>query len=270
MLLILGGPLSITINLHLLILFPDLRSICRFFLHSSGYQLSLHDRRFAERESHMNRIAILCLCTVLTACSSPDLMRFTGNVEHADQISLERQNEMIKEGLQSCYDFFGVKSAEAERKAKSAWRWTLAGIISGAVIAPALTAANAAANAPWIAGFSGFGGASVAAVNNANNFGIGPASSVEGLLAVGAAVRDDMRLALDVNKPFQERSDAAARASTSCSFPSSVEGYMKAQNSAAQQKTFDDQQKAMDARLKAQEDRMLELQAKQRELEKKK
>ncbi|MFJ2324912.1 hypothetical protein [Pseudomonas sp. NPDC087690] len=218
----------------------------------------------------MNRIAILCLCTVLTACSSPDLMRFTGNVEHADQISLERQNEMIKEGLQSCYDFFGVKSAEAERKAKSAWRWTLAGIISGAVIAPALTAANAAANAPWIAGFSGFGGASVAAVNNANNFGIGPASSVEGLLAVGAAVRDDMRLALDVNKPFQERSDAAARASTSCSFPSSVEGYMKAQNSAAQQKTFDDQQKAMDARLKAQEDRMLELQAKQRELEKKK
>ncbi|MCE6976815.1 hypothetical protein EI534_05125 [Pseudomonas frederiksbergensis] len=218
----------------------------------------------------MKRIVILGLCFVITACSGPKMKGLTSDVEQVDQLSLERQNEMIKESLESCYEFFGVKSAEAERKANSAWKWTLAGIISGAVIAPALTAANAAANAPWIAGFSGFGGASVAAVNNANNFGIGPASSVEGLLAVGSAVRDDMRLALDVSKPFKDRSDAAGRASTSCSFPASVDGYMKGQNSAAQQKSFDDQQKAMDARLKAQEDRILELQAKQRELEKKK
>jgi hypothetical protein len=217
----------------------------------------------------MNRIVILGLCFVLTACSGAKEQGGTDDVEQVDQLSPERKNELIKESLQSCYDFFGVKSAEAERKASSAWKWTLAGIISGAVIAPALTAANAAANAPWIAGFSGFGGASVAAVNNANTFGIGPASSVEGLLAVGSAVRDDMRLALDVDKQFKDRSAAAGRASTSCSFPASVDGYMKGQNSAALQKAFDDQQKAMDARFKSQEARILELQAKQRELEKK-
>ncbi|WP_442108417.1 hypothetical protein [Pseudomonas sp. NUPR-001] len=216
----------------------------------------------------MNKFLVLGLCLVLAACSTMELTTLTGNLEQPDQISLERQNEMINERLQSCYDFFGVKSAEAERRASSAWKWTLAGIISGAVVAPALTAANASANAPWIAGFSGFGGASVAAVNNANNFGIGPASSIEGLLAVGAAVRDDMRLALDVHKPFPDRTEAAARASTSCSIPASVDGYMSAQNSAAQQKAFDEQQKAMDARLRAQEDRILELQAKQREMEK--
>lgn len=214
----------------------------------------------------MNRIGVPVLALALAGCAS-NMSMLTADFENPEQLSIAQQNELINKSLEPCDTFFGVKTAEATERGKQAWRWTLAGIISASVIAPALTAANAAANAPWIAGFSGFGGASVAAVNNANSFGVGYASSIGGIMAMADAVRDDIAIALDVGRPFTVRTEAAGKASAKCSKPMLVDGYYKAEDATALQRSLDERQKALDARQKVLEDRLLEIQEKQRQFE---
>lgn len=136
----------------------------------------------------MRAILLLTTAVTLIGCSTgQNQNEYAANLsdDSPPVFSIAEQNDLIDERLQVCMDFFGVKSAEASKRARGAWSWTLVGLFSGAVIAPALTAANAAANAGMIAGFSGLSGASAVAVNNANALGIGPSSSINGLLAVG-------------------------------------------------------------------------------------
>jgi hypothetical protein len=216
----------------------------------------------------MKRMALVFACSAVTACSSSTYSGFSAEQEDPKKISVERQNELIAESLQSCYDFFGVKSVEAEKKAKSAWRWTLAGLVSGAVVAPALTAANAAANATWISAFSGFSGVSAIAVNNANGLGIGPASSVDGLVVIGNAVRADMVTAANRSLEYPVRAEAAARASVSCTNPATVGGYIKAQVNAEQQKLAEAHEQQVDAQIKALSETVKDLQKKQAESDK--
>lgn len=59
-----------------------------------------------------------------------------------------------------CSPILSGFETDSNNKAKKAYYLSMVGLIAGAVIAPALTASNATANAGWIAGFSGLGGAS--------------------------------------------------------------------------------------------------------------
>ena len=129
--------------------------------------------------------------------------------------------------LEACNTFFGVEGAEAKRKAEKAFFWTVVGVVSGSVIIPALTTANAAANAPWISMFGSISGASVAAVNHADNFGIGTRSTLQGIIAVGGYIREPLAVALDVSKTYRERSAAAAKVHMACSMPFVVPGYLQ-------------------------------------------
>ncbi|UDU78995.1 hypothetical protein [Pseudomonas sp. HN2-3] len=177
----------------------------------------------------MRAILLLTTAVTLIGCSTgQNQNEYAANLsdDSPPVFSIAEQNDLIDERLQVCMDFFGVKSAEASKRARGAWSWTLVGLFSGAVIAPALTAANAAANAGMIAGFSGLSGASAVAVNNANALGIGPSSSINGLLAVGAAVREDVATASDVSQPFPVRSAAAGRTTSKCANPYLVANYV--------------------------------------------
>ena len=127
--------------------------------------------------------------------------------------------------LEACNTFFGIEGAEAKRKAEKAFLWTVVGVVSGSVITPVLTTANAAANAPWISMFGSISGASSALVNHADNFGIGTRSTVQGIIAVGGYIEEPLAVALDVSKTYRERSAAAAKVHMACSMPFVVPGY---------------------------------------------
>jgi hypothetical protein len=181
---------------------------------------------------------IFVLASLVAACATPKqyapgfdsqgLLLGEAHLLEAQRLATPDENKMLSEQIEPCYAFFGVKSAEATARSKAAWNWTLAGLISGAVIAPALTAANAAANAGWIAGFSGFSGASVLAVSNANTLGIGPESSANGMIAVAKAVQVPIATASNHSKPYNEREQAAAYASSICKIPFLAPDYVKA------------------------------------------
>tara|TARA_R110000850_G_scaffold916_18_gene5659 strand:- start:3321 stop:3713 length:393 start_codon:yes stop_codon:yes gene_type:complete len=84
-----------------------------------------------------------------------------------------QEEQQIQSQIDVCNAFFGLEGEEAKKAAKQTWKWTMLGIVAGSIVAPALTTANAAANAPWISAFSGVSGASVAIVSSANELGIG-------------------------------------------------------------------------------------------------
>ncbi|MEO1828848.1 MAG: hypothetical protein ABGX82_08515 [Pseudomonas sp.] len=142
-----------------------------------------------------------------------------------DGLATPEQEERIIAQLEACNTFFGIEGAEAKRKAEKAFFWTAVGVLSGSVITPALTTANAAANAPWISMFGSISGASSALVNHADNVGIGARSTLQGIIAVAEYVREPLAVALDVSKTSRERFAAAAKVHMACSMPFVVPGY---------------------------------------------
>lgn len=101
-------------------------------------------------------------------------------------------------------------------QAETAFYLSMAGLVSGAVIAPALTAANASANAAWIAGFSGFGGAAGFAGKNYESLGLNGRGQSTQRNDIVERFRTQMTAALDTRKTKQERFDALSAASVEC------------------------------------------------------
>jgi len=190
----------------------------------------------------------MILLLLLTACAQKRNAVLDTDTGQVVLLSTEEQNTQIREQVNSCNEFFGLKSSDAEKKATRSWWLMVAGLVSGSIVAPALTAANAAANAPWISAFSGASGASVVAVGNADNLGIGPRSTLQGIVAVATAIKDDRITAMDTNKPFAERSAAASRVQDACENPYAVAGYVNAidaEKQAALLQQIKDQQAAL-------------------------
>ncbi len=90
------------------------------------------------------------------------------------------------------------------------------GLISGAVIAPALTAANAAANAGWIAGASGLGGISAIASQNVESLGLGASGVITQRNQIVDRFREQISVALDSGNSPRTRRNAIKAAAVEC------------------------------------------------------
>lgn len=122
----------------------------------------------------------------------------------------------IEETNRVCSDVIGNREKLAEKRSKDTLMISMLGLAAGAVIAPALTSANAAANAPWISAFSGLGGASSLAVRQIDGAGFSGAADVNVINGISREVKKQMNIALNSTKSGDERYTAVIAARNEC------------------------------------------------------
>ncbi|MBD9573805.1 hypothetical protein M2D07_028285 [Pseudomonas sp. BGr12] len=122
----------------------------------------------------------------------------------------------IEDANQTCSEVIGSREQLAQKRSRDTLGISLIGLAAGSVIAPALTAANAAANAPWIAAFSGVGGASAVAVRQVDSAGMSGGADITIANNISAAVKTEMAIALNESTSPRERYSAAIKAKTEC------------------------------------------------------
>jgi hypothetical protein len=88
--------------------------------------------------------------------------------------------------------------------------------VAGSVIAPALTSANATANASWVAALSGWAGATNFASDSLKSSGLSGSTTAETRKGIIAALSSAIETATDNTKPFLERKTAILKARSAC------------------------------------------------------
>lgn len=182
----------------------------------------------------MRHYAVLLLSlTALEGCSTPDVSGlgvpellqqrrlFMSVGDRTEQAKVDEQLEAeikaaINDANQTCSDVIGSREQLAQERSRDTLTLSLIGLTAGSVIAPALTAANAAANAPWIAAFSGVGGASAVAVRQVDGAGMSGGADITIANNISTAVKAQMAIALDKTKDPADRYSAAIKAKTEC------------------------------------------------------
>ena len=167
------------------------------------------------------KIGVLAAITVFSAgCAGiSDNNYLNEKANTSDRRTTVEINDEVERSLQVCYDLFGTKSKKADERAWNSNMIAMGGLLAGSVIAPALLAANAAANATWIAAFSGVAGASAVAVKNLDSSGLGGSHDILMLNALSTKVHDDLATAYNINNLEDDRLKAASRARSQCELP---------------------------------------------------
>jgi hypothetical protein len=113
-----------------------------------------------------------------------------------------------------------VRRMEGNSKAGAiaAFWLQIAGIVSGSVVAPALTARNAMANRGAIAAFSGLAGSTNLAQSTLGTTGLNGANSGTVRNQIASAVMKDMQAALDPTSDPDVRLTALYRVQADCEF----------------------------------------------------
>jgi hypothetical protein len=119
---------------------------------------------------------------------------------------------------QFCTPRLSAMEGESKDKAKSAFWLSVAGAISGTVIAPALTAGNAAGNSTAIAAFSGFSGATNFMSQSLTSSGNSGSTDATTRNAIVASIWQQLNAAFDEQKTIGERLAAVDKAKAACVF----------------------------------------------------
>lgn len=122
----------------------------------------------------------------------------------------------IDDLLTYCKPILSQFEDETHTQAKNAFYLSIAGMIAGAVIAPALTAAAAHANAAWIAGLSGFSGATNTASIALKTSGLSGTTAAEDRKAIIDRLRTQLAKAFDGTLTIVQRRDAIIAARVEC------------------------------------------------------
>lgn len=127
--------------------------------------------------SMISRASIALIVTLASSCTSMSQRASTPRAPAIAQLTLDdlpdsspKAKDLSPDELQLvsddvdaliayCKPILSGMENDSKRKAEHAYLLSMAGLLAGAVVAPALTAANAQANAAWIAGLAGFAGA---------------------------------------------------------------------------------------------------------------
>ncbi|MFD2436100.1 hypothetical protein [Modicisalibacter luteus] len=91
-----------------------------------------------------------------------------------------------------------------------------AGLIAGAVVAPALVAANPSANAAWIAALSGFGGATNLLSDNLQSHGLSGTYDAQSRNNMIERIREHLRTVFDGSKGREAQLAAISQAKAEC------------------------------------------------------
>jgi hypothetical protein len=137
-------------------------------------------------------------------------------VKDLTEAELQAIQKDVEAAIVFCRERLTSMEEESRRGAKRAAWLSLAGLVSGAVIAPALTAANASANAAWIAAFSGFGGATNLASDTFRQSGLSGSFAAIDRNGIVVRLKDQLAVAIDANKTPSERRLAIQLAKAEC------------------------------------------------------
>jgi uncharacterized protein YcfL len=137
----------------------------------------------------------------------------------ATELSPENQKlleDKLQETLQFCQFRLSGYETKSENQAKVAYVLSMSGLIAGAVVSPALLAAAASSNAAWAAGFSGWAGATNFAGESLRTSGLSGTTVAETRNTIVRNVKDQIAIAMDGNKTFEERRNAIMQARANC------------------------------------------------------
>ena len=132
----------------------------------------------------------------------------------------DENNKILEAKLQEVLDFClprlsGYETASISQARKAYWL-SMSGLIAGSVVAPALTAANATANATNIAALSGWAGATNFAGQALRSSGLSGSTIAETRNSIIRSVREGISVASDGTKSFDERRGALMEARADC------------------------------------------------------
>ncbi len=137
----------------------------------------------------------------------------------AAQLKAENQKNIEKE-LKSVLSFCQPRLSGYERKtasqASKAYWLSMSGLVAGTVIAPALTSANAAANASSIAALSGWAGATNFAGQALTSSGLSGSTIAKTRNDIISEVKENIEIATDSTKTFDQRRNALLKARSAC------------------------------------------------------
>lgn len=131
----------------------------------------------------------------------------------ADAESLERA---LRDTLEFCAPILQGYENKSEVQANKAYWLAISGLVAGSVIVPALTTANAAANASYIAALSGWSGATNFASESLRTSGLSGSAVAETRNRIIANLQSSVAIATDATKSFDEKKAAILSARSSC------------------------------------------------------
>jgi len=179
----------------------------------------------------ISRFFALILISFLAACSSApqrsdevveEFVVEAVEAEGGEQAPVDdaefRQlfEEKLNQALEFCTPILTGMEAESADGAEDAFWLSMGGLFAGSVLAPGLTAANAAANAGWIGALSGFGGAAGFAGKNYESLGLNGRGQATQRNDIVERFRAHITTALDVQQDKQSRLNALYGAKIEC------------------------------------------------------
>lgn len=155
----------------------------------------------------------------LTASKTFALAKIVDGGKTSAQLAAENQKQLedaLQEVLSFCQPRLSGYEASSASQAQKAYWLSISGLVAGAVLSPALAAANASANAAWISALSGWSGATNFAGQALRTSGLSGSAIAETRNSIIKNVRDAIAAASDGAKPFEERRGALMRARSEC------------------------------------------------------
>jgi len=132
------------------------------------------------------------------------------------EVDREKLEKALADVLQFCQPRLSGFEAASASQAKKAFWLSMSGLVAGSVIGPALTAANATANATWTSALSGWAGATNFAGQALKTSGLSGATIAETRNKIISNVSAQIAVAADGTKSFDERKDALMKARADC------------------------------------------------------
>lgn len=173
-----------------------------------------------------SRLYVLVFVSSLAACTSPPekpvLLVDAVKAEGGEPAPLDNDEfrrlfeEKLNQALEFCSPILSGMEADSTDGARKAFWLSMGGLLAGSVVAPGLTAANASANAGWIGGLSGFGGAAGFAGKNYESLGLNGRGQASQRNDIVERFRTHITTALDVQQDKQTRLNALYGAKVEC------------------------------------------------------
>lgn len=179
-------------------------------------------------------LAVVCIIGTLAGCAPRYVTR--ASVDAAAARTFDVQRRIVRSGatadqvledrnvleaalidvLNFCQPRLSGYERQSADQAELAFWLAMSGLLAGTVAVPVLTAAAAQANAPWIAGLGAWAGSTNFASQALRTSGLSGSTIAETRNTIIRHVREQIEIASDGSKTFEERRNALMRARAEC------------------------------------------------------
>ena len=172
-------------------------------------------------------VTLMCGCAGLGTQSAVDknaaktfsIMKIVDkNISEIDR-NKKNQEELekkLEEVLNFCLPKLSGFEEKSAKQAKWAYWLSMSGLLAGSVAVPALTAAAPASNSAWISGVGGWAGATNFAGQALKTSGLSGATIAQTRNKIIEKIMDQVEIASDGTKTFEERRNAIMKARSAC------------------------------------------------------